>query len=283
MLTVLQAINLSTDYLEKYNVESPRLNAELLLAEILNCKRLELYLLYDKPLNDEEISDYRNYLKRRSNREPLQYILGYTEFYGYKFIVNSSVLIPRPETEILVESVIAKYSDRQKIRILDIGTGSGNICVSLLKNLTNASAVGIDISSETLSVTKKNAELNQVSNRLELKKFDILKDNHSELGKFDLVVSNPPYVSIEDYVNLQPELKVYEPAASLTDYSDGYNFYKKIIPVSKELLTEKGRIIFEIGKGQFNNIKEIFLLHGFSNIQIIKDYNQIERIISGEI
>ncbi len=283
MLTVLEAIKLSDDYLKKYGVESSRLNAELLLAEILKCKRLDLYLLYDRPLNDSEISTYREFIKRRSQREPLQYIIGHVEFYGIELSINPSVLIPRPETEIIVESILKSYDSQAEIRLLDIGIGSGNISVALLKNLPNASAVGIDISSEAISIAKLNACSMDLLNKLNLIRFDILEDDITKLGKFDLIVSNPPYISVSEYECLEPELRVYEPANSLTDYGDGYKFYKKIISASKVLLNSSGKLFLELGKGQSDTVNDLMTSSGFRNICIIKDYSQIERVISGEL
>lgn len=283
MPNVLEAIKLSADYLQKYNVESPRLNAELLLAEILNCKRFDLYLIYDKPLSNDEIIKYREFLKRRSNREPLQYIVGHLEFYGYKYFVNPSVLIPRPETELLVESVLKCYTVNDEIRIMDIGVGSGNISISLLKNLPCSSVVGIDVSDETLTVASKNAVENHVSDKLVLLKFDILQDDYKTLGKFDLIISNPPYISQEEFNNLEPELKVYEPAISLTDYANGYSFYKRIIDISEGLLNPQGKLFFEIGKGQHEIVKGMMLQNGFKGITVVKDYSQTDRIIYGKI
>ncbi|MFO7525497.1 MAG: peptide chain release factor N(5)-glutamine methyltransferase [Ignavibacteriaceae bacterium] len=283
MLTVIEALQLSADYLQKYNIESPRLNAELLLADILNCKRLDLYLLYDRPLNETELQKYREYLKRRIKREPLQYITGYVYFFGYKFFVNSSVLIPRPETEILVDSIINHSNKKEKLKILDIGIGSGNISVSLLKNLPNAEVVGIDITNEAISLAKKNAVENNVYSKLELKRFDILNEDYKKLGMFDIIVSNPPYVSLQDYNNLEPELKVYEPASSLTDFANGYKFYEKIIHISKELLDKSGKLYFELGKDQNKAVYNIMESNGFYNIKIIKDYSLIDRIIYGDI
>ena len=152
MITVLESINLSSDYLKNKGIESPRINAELLLAHVLNCKRLNLYLSFEKPLSEEEIIKYKELLKRRIKFEPLQYIIGKVEFYGIDFMVNPSVLIPRQETEILVETIIRQYDKYDTLRILDIGTGSGNIAVSLAKNLDNSFITGIDISEDALKI-----------------------------------------------------------------------------------------------------------------------------------
>ncbi|MBS4033593.1 MAG: peptide chain release factor N(5)-glutamine methyltransferase [Ignavibacterium sp.] len=282
MLTVLEAVKLSEEYLKKFNIDSSRLNAELMLADILNCKRLDLYLLYDKPLQESEIAKYRDYLKRRSSREPLQYIIGNVEFFGCKFFVDPSVLIPRPETELLVECALKKYLPQDEIRILDIGVGSGNIAVSILKNLPSSTAVGVDINDDTLSVASKNARENNVIERLELVKFNIFRDDNKTLGNFDMVISNPPYISLNDFHNLEPELKNYEPLLSLTDNSDGYLFYEKIISVSSDLLNNNGRLFFELGKDQYTKVKKMMIENGFLNINIIKDYSDIERVIFGE-
>ncbi|WP_304130305.1 peptide chain release factor N(5)-glutamine methyltransferase [Ignavibacterium album] len=283
MITVLEALNLSTDYLSKKNIESARLNAELMLAHILKCKRLELYLMFDRPLDDDELQQYRTFLARRAQREPLQYILGEVEFFNIKLKVNRNVLIPRPETELLVEKIIDDFKNKQSFRFLDIGVGSGNISIALLKNINQAEAFALDISEEALSLAKENSELNEVQERINLIKFDILKDNIETLGKFDLIISNPPYVSAKDYETLEPELKVYEPKIALTDLYNGFTFYKKIIELSLFLLNDNGKIYFEAGKDQSEEIKNMMAEKGFVNIGSIKDYQGIERIIYGEL
>ncbi len=283
MLTVLEAIKLSTAYLEQKGVESARINAELLLAEILKCKRLELYLAFDKPLSENEVKTYREFLKKRGMRIPLQYILGYVDFYGYKLFVDQSVLIPRPETELLVEQIIKNNSGAGKLRILDIGSGCGNISIVIADKLPDSDVTGIDISEEAIAISEKNRNTLLKKNNLNFLKFDILNDNIETLGRFDLAVSNPPYISLEDYNELEPELKNYEPKISLTDNSDGLTFYKKIIFISRHLLNSGGQIYFEIGKGQHKFITEMMIENGFSNLQIIKDYSGIERIIKGEL
>jgi len=280
MITVLEAIKLSTDYLEKKGVESSRANAEILLAEILNCKRLELYLSFDKPLNEIELNKYREFIKQRGSRIPIQYIIGNVEFYGMKFIVDQNVLIPRPETELLVEKIILENKNSANLRILDIGVGSGNISISLGKHLTNSKVIGIDISDSAISVAKQNAELNLVKENIAFLKFDIMNDDLSKLKKFDLIVSNPPYISGNDFAELEPELKLYEPAIALTDGKDGLSFYKKIINSAIELLNPNGKIYFEIGKDQHQYIMEM-MENKFTDVKSYKDYSGIDRIVYG--
>ncbi len=283
MITVLKVIKLSTEYLDKKGVESPRANAEILLAEILKCKRLELYLAFDKPLAESEVQTYREAIRKRGLRIPLQYIVGNVEFYGMKLIVNENVLIPRPETELLVEQIINETDKNAELKILDIGVGSGNISLSLLKNLPMIKVTAIDISEKALQVAKQNTELNLLQDRIDLKLFDILNSDLNQLGKFDVIVSNPPYVSEKDFETLEPELKVYEPRFALTDSGDGITFYNKIILSSKILLNNGGKLYFEIGKDQQQRIFILIEAAGFTNIKITKDYAGIERIICGEL
>lgn len=283
MITVLEVIKLSTEYLQKKGVESPRSNAEILLADILKCKRLELYLAFDKPLAKEEVEVYREAIRKRGLRIPLQYIVGNVEFFGINLLVNENVLIPRPETELLVELIINETDKYKLIRILDIGTGSGNIPIAIAKNLIKAEVTSIDISDNAIKIAKQNAELNSVGDRIEFKYFDIFNDDINLLGKFDIIVSNPPYVSNDDFENLEPELKVYEPKIALTDYSDGITFYNKIISSAKMLLNNNSKLYFEMGKDQHSSISELMRREGYLNIKITKDYSGIERIICGEI
>jgi release factor glutamine methyltransferase len=282
MHTVLELINLSTDYLTKKEIESPRLNAELLLAGILNCKRLELYLMFDKPLGEEEVVKYREYLKRRGAYEPLQYIIGDVEFYGLTFNVNPSVLIPRQETEILIETLIEKTGKETVCNILDIGTGSGIIAISLAKHLINSTLTAVDISGEAIKTAEENSVLNNVEAKIKFIEKDILNGSFEEADKFDVVVSNPPYISEKDYSELQKEITGFEPKIALTDFEDGYRFYKAITQKAKDLLQPGGVLAYEIGLGQAEEVKKIMEQSGYKNILIKKDYLDIERVIMGE-
>lgn len=283
MITVLEVIKLSTEYLQKKGVESPRANAEILLAEILKCKRLELYLAFDKPLAENEVQIYREAIRKRGLRIPLQYIVGNVEFYGLNLIVNENVLIPRPETELLVEKIINESDKSAYLKILDIGVGSGNISLAIIKNLPNSKVVAIDISEAALAVAKQNAELNSLQDKVEYRLFDIMNDDLHTLGKFDLIISNPPYVSGKDFETLEPELKIHEPKIALSDNSDGLSFYKRIIEVSDQILNKPGKIYFELGIDQSAQVQKYFEEINFNNIKITKDYSGIDRIICGEL
>ncbi len=280
MLTVLNAITLATEYFEKKGIDSPRTNAEILLANILNCKRLDLYLRFDQPLKETEVEFYRQFIARRGKYEPVQYIVGNTEFYGLNIDVNPSVLIPRPETEILVETILNKYNTMDDARILDIGSGSGNISIALGKNFPDAEIISLDISDEAINLAQHNANKNNVSN-IKFVKGSIISTGILNDQQFDIIVSNPPYVSIEEYPGLQKEITLYEPVNAVTDNEDGLKFYRKISEFSMERLVDGGSLFFEIGMGQLNHVNSIMKENGFKEINIVKDYQQIDRVIYG--
>lgn len=282
MHTVLELLNMTTNFFEQKGIDSARLNAELLLAEILKCKRLDLYLTFDKPVKDEEVNSYREFVKRRGTREPLQYILGYVEFYGMTFFVNKNVLIPRQETEILIETILNQTDKEANLNILDIGTGSGIIAVLLAHYLPNVKIIAIDKSPEAIIIAKKNAETHNVAQRITFLEADVLNSTLKSDEKFDLIVSNPPYVSQKEFSSLQKEITGHEPDFAVTDFSDGLTFYRKIIEISPRYLNENAKVFFEVGAGQSGQVKSIFEENNFSSVQIWKDYANIERVIKGE-
>jgi len=283
MITVLESIKLATEYLNKKGIESGRANAEFLLADIINCKRLDLYLLFDRPLTDEELQRFRDLLKRRGMFEPLQYILGKVEFFGIELKVTPDVLIPRPETELLVENVLHQLSKENKQEILDIGCGCGNIPIALSLNNEQIAVTGTDINERVLKVANENAEKNNVMSKIKFIHHDILKDEMSIFPMFDLVISNPPYVSKENYSTLQREILEFEPRIAVTDEGDGYTFYRAISEKVSKKLKPKGKIFFEVAEGQSDTVKKIMEENNFINIIVKKDYQNIDRIVYGEI
>ncbi|PIQ07755.1 MAG: protein-(glutamine-N5) methyltransferase, release factor-specific [Ignavibacteriales bacterium CG18_big_fil_WC_8_21_14_2_50_31_20] len=282
MLTVLESLKLSTTFLENKGIESARMNAELLLSHILECKRLDLYLRFDQPLKPNETNIYREYISRRGNFEPFQYIVGEVEFYGLKFFVDKNVLIPRQETEILIETILENTSKTNELKILDIGSGSGNIPISLAVNLPLSKVISIDISAEAISVAEKNRELHDLKSRIGFIKADILINNLEKYNNtLDIIVSNPPYVNKDEFSTLQKEILNFEPEIAVTDFSDGLTFYKVISEKSKSLLKENGMLFFEVGQGQAEDVQSIMMKNGFKNIEIIKDLDRIERVVVG--
>ncbi len=281
MITVLEAVKLSAEYLEKKGVTEARANAELMLADILKCKRLDLYLRFDTPLKESEIVIYREYLTRRSKGEPLQYITGIVGFYDLEFSVNKNVLIPRPETEILIDEILSRVPKDFAGTILDIGTGSGVIPISVLRNRNFMNAVATDISEKAIETARLNAVKNQIADRIKLVNHNILEDEPSFGLTIDIIVSNPPYVAFEEFKNLQREIKEYEPENAVTDFNDGYTFYKRISDIAPSLLNKGGRLFFEAGASQAETISRIMESAGFFNLKITKDYLGIERVVSG--
>ncbi|GIK60796.1 MAG: peptide chain release factor N(5)-glutamine methyltransferase [Ignavibacteriota bacterium] len=282
MITVLEAIRLSTEYLDKKKIDSPRINAELLLAHIIGCKRLDLYLAFDRPLTEPELNIYRGLIKRRASYEPLQYIIGTVEFYGLVFKVTPSVLIPRPETELLVEKIIKELSDKEQLNILEIGCGSGNIAISLAYHLKQAQIITTDISDAALNLAKENSQKLGVAERISFIRHNILTDDLLRFSMFDLVVSNPPYVSLQSYSSLQKEIMDFEPRLAVTDESDGLTFYRIISEKVSGNIKKGGKLFFEISHGQCDDVKSIMTKNNFSKIEVIKDYQNIERIVFGE-
>jgi len=279
--TVLDIINWGKDFFAQKEIDSPRLTIELMLCEVLKVRRIDLYAQYDRPLKDAELKILREMTKRRAAREPLQYILGNTEFYGLPFEVKPGVLIPRPETEILVEAVVSENKNKSEevIKILDIGTGSGCIAIALASRFPHAEVTATDISEEALDIARQNAQLNNIQNVTFLKS-DILKDL-PEGAPFDLIVSNPPYIPTEEMVELEPELLQHEPKEALTDNADGFTFYKRFASVFKMLLKSEGKFYCEIGHGQAERIEAGFKRGGYS-VEIIADLEKIPRVVVGK-
>jgi len=281
MPTVLELLEKVDKFFSEKGIDSPRLNAELLLAEILNCKRLNLYLQFDRPLKEDEVNKYREYVRRRSQREPLQYIIGKVEFYGLEFKVNSSVLIPRPETEILVEQVLKSLNGSDAPVIIDIGTGSGNICAALASKLSNPRVFSMDVSEQALLLADENIRSLNLSKKVNLLRQDILQTDQSNLPEADIIVSNPPYVPKLEFDTLQEEIVKYEPRGAVTDESDGMKFYKRITHFASEKLKPGGMLFFELGYNSSEKVQEIMLGQGFLEVTITKDYSGINRVISG--
>ncbi|MBT8378856.1 MAG: peptide chain release factor N(5)-glutamine methyltransferase [Ignavibacteria bacterium] len=281
MITVLEAIKLSTDFLQKKGIESARTNAEMLLAYVLNCKRLELYLQFDRPLKENELNIYRNVIKRRSNFEPLQYIIGSVEFYGMKFKVSRAVLIPRPETELLVETILAVLKKTEKYSILDIGCGSGCIGITLTVNLLSKKVICTDNSEKAIELAKENSQLHDVDSKINFVQHDIISQPINFVDDVDVVVSNPPYIAKSEFDLLQQEIKNFEPRQALTDDADGYTFFEAICSKSIRILKKGGMLFFEISEGQSSAVKKIMQEYSYSEINTIKDYQQIDRVIYG--
>lgn len=280
---VIELLKMSTDYLDKKQIDNPRLNSELLLGHVLKMNRVQLYLNFEKPLTGDELDRYRDLLKRRGTHEPIQYILGETEFYSLKLKVNRHTLIPRPETEILVDTAIGQvqkiFDPEKTIEILDVGTGCGNIAIALAKNIERSFVTAIDIHDETLQVAEQNAKFHQVDHKVTFFKQDIFTNNLNLSCKYNMIVSNPPYISQQEFELLPREVRDYEPYISLNGGNDGMNFYRRLATIAKQLLLAQGFIIIEIGASQAKTIKELFSKKSsFRSNEIINDLNGMPRV-----
>ncbi len=269
-MNTLELLNLGSDKLLKQKIKTHRLDSEILLSKVLNKKREQILVKLEQNRKKTEISAFNNLIKRRSLKEPIAYITKEKEFWSKKFYVNRNTLIPRPETELIIESLTKIYKDK-KISLLDVGTGSGCILISLLSELPNSNGLGIDISKNALKIAKKNAILHKIENRIRFSNKSII-DLYNL--KFDLIVSNPPYIERKNIKNLEDGIKKYEPLIALNGGNDGLDVIKKVIYKAKEILKINGKLAIEIGNGQSNKISRELKKNNFKIEQYIRDYKE---------
>jgi release factor glutamine methyltransferase len=276
--TVLKILAWTREYLAGKGVENARLESEWLLSAALGLDRVGLYVNFDRPLNDGELAAFRGMVVRRARREPLQHILGTQEFAGLEFEVAKAALIPRHDTETLVEEAVKRGQGAG--RILDIGVGSGCIAVALAKMIPDARISGVEQSAAALELAERNAAKHDVS--IDLFTGSLFEPFGSIL--FDLIVSNPPYIPTGDIDLLQPEVREYEPREALDGGMDGLDFYRGIIPTAPDHLNPGGWLLFEVGIGQAERVLELFSATGrFSELFTAKDPAGIERVVGGRI
>jgi release factor glutamine methyltransferase len=279
-LTILEIINKTTKFFKQKDIENPRLNAERLLAALLEIDRVQLYLQYDRLMSKKETELFRDFVRRRAEYEPLQYIIGETEFMGLNFKVTPAVLIPRPETEMLIEKILL-LRDIQSFpnpTVWDIGTGSGCIAVALAHYWPECKIIASDISEDSLSLAEENASLNDVKNKIQFLKHDILMDPVDSSTQADIIVSNPPYVSLEEYKNLGDEIRLFEPKIALTDDSEGLTFYERIFSLIEN--GHRGKfILVEMSGTQKEKIIQIAGKYNFADLNVFKDLNNLSRIL----
>ncbi len=281
--TTLSLLNWSTEHLASKGFESPRLTTELLLTNVLKCSRIDLYTNYDRPLMSDELAQFKALFKRRLAHEPVQYILRETEFMGMRFIVDTRVLIPRPETEVLVEQVVKLSKQFSSLKILDVGTGSGNIAISLAKYTDHCDVDAIDVSQEALEVAQHNVVFHCCESKVKLYVRDILSTNVLlPSSQYNIIVANPPYISQTEYALLQPEVSDFEPKIATTDGHDGLTFYRALTKIGKEYLTPKGWIVVEFAYNQHGAVGRLFNKAGYKNINIIQDYSKIPRVLKAQ-
>ena len=264
------------NYLKKNNIENSLLDTELILSKVLNKKREEIIININNELKNTDIVKFKEYLIRRKQKEPIAYILGYKYFWRYRFLTNNSVLIPRPDTELLVEESLKYIPKNKSKKILDIGTGSGCIIISLLKERPKCLATAIDISKKAIFVAKTNAKIHQLLNKINFININIDKFNSNN---YDLIISNPPYINSIELNRLDDDIKFHEPKEALSGGYDGFRDIKKVIIKSKKLLKINGKLIIEIGHKQKNQSTKILKENGFYINKISKDLSGRDRCI----
>lgn len=273
--TVLKILDWTTQFFENKGMEGSRLDAEVLLAAILKMERVMLYANFDRPMEPDELAEYKSVIKRRGTKEPVAYIIGSRGFWNFDFKVDPRVLIPRPDTERLIEVVLERAKDLDVKTILDIGTGSGVIAVTLKSEFQNVQVTATDICEGALEVAKENAKT------LGLAVNFLHSDLFSEvLQSFDIIVSNPPYIAESDKEMLSDDVIAHEPHIALFA-DDGLSIYKRLIPTAYERINSGGLLALEIGYDQGEKVQELCVAAGFTDVTIVKDYGGNERVVSG--
>jgi release factor glutamine methyltransferase len=282
-VTILEVIKRSSEFLAKKSVDSPRLQTELLLAHLLKLPRMQLYLNFERVLAEAELKNFRELIKRRGQREPLQHIIGSTSFCGLEIEVNRQVLIPRPETELLAErgwkylNEISTPNPQPSVAF-DWGTGSGCLAIALAVNCPLAQVYASDLSAEALEVARRNAARHGVAERIQF----LHGDGFAAVPagtQFDLIISNPPYIPTLDIETLEPEVRDYDPRQALDGGLDGLDYYRRFAREARHSLKPHGKVMLEFGDGQAERIREIFGQQNWIVEAIAEDYTQRPRFV----
>ncbi len=279
-MNALELIKIGSKKLKSKNISSHILDSEILLSKVLGKRREEILIGSNSKLNQEKVSKFNHLISRRILKEPIAYIINEKEFWSMNFKVNENTLIPRPETELMIYELVKIFKNKSPY-ILDVGTGSGCILISLLSEIQYAKGLGIDISNKALNIAKLNGKSHKLSYRMRLLRKPISELNHK---KFDLIVSNPPYIRNRDIKNLDVDIKKYEPKIALDGGKDGLDLIKKVIYKAKVILKNNGMLAIEIGNEQFKIVSKILNNNNFKLVNIIRDYeDNIRSIISKKL
>ena len=283
--TICELLKVSADYLKQKGIDSPRLSAEILLAHQLHLTRVKLYLQYDQPLTGQEVEGYRALIRRRLSREPIQYITGIQEFWSMEFIVSPSVLIPRPETEVLVEQAVSLGQENPNLQekgasLLDLGTGCGALAVALAREFEKALIFATDISEEALRIARRNAESHGVKDRIDFRSGDLFMPFAAKGARFNLILSNPPYIPSETFETLSPEVRKYEPRSALDGREQGMVYITRILREAAGYLVPGGWILVEMDPEQTPKAIRVIQETGqFSEHRRIQDYSHRYRVV----
>ena len=275
MNTIQEILQKNYKDLLNHNIQTAKIDSEVILANILNTTRINLITKQDITLNKEQENLFNKLVERRKQKEPVAYILNKKEFWNENYFVDKRVLIPRPETEILIELLLKKTKDKNKAyKVLDLGCGSGCLLISFLKEMHKSQGVGVDIGRNALEVAKKNIELHNLNNRAKLVRIDLLTLHTKD--KFDVIFSNPPYLSSSDYAKLSEDVKNFEPKQALVGGFNGVLYYKKIIALAQSALKKNGYLALELGDRQYRTISKLLQDHSF---RILDKYQLINNEI----
>jgi release factor glutamine methyltransferase len=284
--TVGELLKVTTDYLQRRNIDSPRLSAEILLAHQLRFDRIQLYLNFEQPLKEEEVGGYRSLIKRRLNREPIQYITGVQEFWSLEFDVDPRVLVPRPETELLVERVTDLYKGKKlsnQPRILDLGTGCGAIAIALAKEIPGAEVWASDISQDALEVARQNACKHGLDEGIHFLLGDMFQPFKDRGLLFEVIASNPPYIPSGEFPALAPEVKDHEPRLALDGGGDGMTYITKIVLEGADYVVGQGWVLAEMDPGQTSKAADLMERSGrYHTLSRLKDYSRRYRAIMAQ-
>ena len=278
---IIDLIEWGEDYFKQHKFDSPKQEIEWLLCDLLDHKRVDLYINFEQKVPNDKLALLKKWIKKRLKRMPLQYITGVTEFYGNKYFLNDDVLIPRPETERLVDISLDCINKLSHPRILEVGTGSGCISISIALMRGDAKILSIDISQNALNKAQENSDYHKTNN-VKFLNLDFLKEIPSE--RFDIIVSNPPYIPLEEMKNIMIDVKEYEPKIALTDFNDGLVFYDRFADLGSKLLKKGGWMVLEVGIDDHpEKVTKLFKSKGYSNIELVSDYNKDKRVLTVKI
>ncbi len=275
-MNIQKAISEGQDILKNKNIETSELDSEILMANVIQKDRRYVILNSNEELKEEHLKRFKNLIEKRSKKEPIAYLINKKEFWNFEFFVSRHTLIPRPDTELIVDQILKITKNKNKLNILDIGIGSGCILLTILKERTNFNGTGIDISNNCLKISKINAINLKVDNRIKLFKTNVDKFNY---GKYDLIVSNPPYINKVDIKFLEKDVVNFEPISALYGGLDGTSEIRRVINKSSELIKKNGKFILEIGFDQKNKVIDLLKKKGFFINSVIKDLAKHDRCI----